>query len=372
MDYEVHNKNSLSYDIMLSNEVEYTNQLTNMDADNAVDKLLRDVAILKQEVTILEGDIATMKLDVKTHQKDIEMAQGQIRDINTRLGTIDLVIANIQEKLEEKASIEYVDGEVATVEVGVTTNKEAIENINTTLGEEELSTTSQEVKGAINEVLDNTVANTEAIENIDLSQYTKTYKSLTEINPTFTESTPIKDVILAMEDNSMAMYSVGGGVYPSTWGVCTIDKTNIARNKVEYYAINLNVTYTTSYHSSFNLNCEWKALVTQTKTEIPTGNFKNGWQNTILTNQIDIIGDLVTVNIELGVGTTSTSTTVIEGLPVPSKTLDVVGDFFTSSGSSIISNVGRVAFGLNTDGKLFIRSACNGQYVLLNFSYRKG
>ncbi len=102
------------------------------------------------------------------------------------------------------------------------------------------------------------------------SEYTKTYKSLEEIDPTFTTNTPIKSVILAMEVDSMAIYDISisdDAVYPTVDGTVIITKQNSARNYVQCSSTEEGVWYT-NYHSAYNPNCEWKQLATTAKTEI--------------------------------------------------------------------------------------------------------
>ncbi len=125
------------------------------------------------------------------------------------------------------------------------------------------------------------------------------YKSLQEIDSDFDENTPVKDVILAMEDNSMAIYETSAdstGVYPTLLGTVIITKQNIDRNYVQCSNPDGDVWHT-SYHVVSNPNCEWEKLlvvedlqsrgVVETKAVLP----QNADANTITANGVYQIWD---------------------------------------------------------------------------------
>ena len=72
-----------------------------------------------------------------------------IQKIN--IGGVDVEI----EDVSARTNISNLTSEVNTVKGNVTTNTNNITNINNTIGSETLQTTSQTVKGAINEVKQN-------------------------------------------------------------------------------------------------------------------------------------------------------------------------------------------------------------------------
>ncbi len=118
------------------------------------------------------------------------------------------------------------------------------------------------------------------LKNHTHSEYTKTYKSLVEINPSFTINTPVKDVVLAMEDNSMAIYYTSAsdtGVYPTVLGTVIITKYDDVRSYVQCSHPTAGIWYT-GYHSVDNPNCEWKLVATQSSYNITPDMFKNGWR----------------------------------------------------------------------------------------------
>ncbi len=180
----------------------------------------------------------------------------------------------------------------------------------------EHETTTEFMNGKFQEVLDN---------DLWLKINTvKTYKSLTEINPNFTINTPVKDVILAMENNSQAMYDASGGVYPNSWGICTINKLHNVRNNVVYYDIDTNILYTTSYHTTFNPNCDWEKLVAQKKIPIISNMLKNGWQLKTNYNNLYVMSDkTLSLNLAMIPGTTTENTIICEGLPAISENVPI-------------------------------------------------
>lgn len=99
-------------------------------------------------------------------------------------------------------------------------------------------------------------------------EYTKVYKSLVEIGEEFTETTPLKDVILAMEVGTMAMYTTTiNGVYPSASGTVTIYKNADDKNFVFYVNSDCGI-WVNGYHETGNPNCTWKKLDTYSKTTL--------------------------------------------------------------------------------------------------------
>ena len=77
----------------------------------------------------------------------------------------------------------------------------------------------------------------EEIKNLKDKNLPKFYtKSITQINNNFTANTEISTVFKAMEDNSIAIYSVDASntIYPSSSGLCKIIKCNLSRNSFEF------------------------------------------------------------------------------------------------------------------------------------------
>ena len=70
----------------------------------------------------------------------------------------------------------------------------------------------------------------------DLNNGVKFYTELSQIDSTFNISTDISTVFDAMQDNSIAMYQIGGSntIYPATYGQCVITKSTSVRNSVEF------------------------------------------------------------------------------------------------------------------------------------------
>ena len=89
--------------------------------------------------------------------------------------------------------------------------------------------------------------------------FDRVYKSLEEIDPSFTTSTPLKDVILSMVNYSTATYSIGSdiGIYPANYSMVQIFKHGNDRNIVHLYNTNGKLQYTSSYHTSANPTSTW-------------------------------------------------------------------------------------------------------------------
>ena len=70
----------------------------------------------------------------------------------------------------------------------------------------------------------------------DLNNGVKFYTELSQIDSTFNISTDISTVFDAMQDNSIAMYQIGGSNtnYPATYGQCVITKNTSVRNSAEF------------------------------------------------------------------------------------------------------------------------------------------
>ena len=70
----------------------------------------------------------------------------------------------------------------------------------------------------------------------DLNNGVKFYTELSQIDSTFNISTDISTVFDAMQDNSIAMYQIGGSntIYPATYGQCVITKNTSTKNSVEF------------------------------------------------------------------------------------------------------------------------------------------
>ncbi len=116
MEYNVQNKNSITKSFTLGNEIEYTNSLQGLASDDIIDKILKDIAVLQQEVITINGEISNMEVDVTKNAQDIAFAKQQISAINTRLGTIDLVLADLQAEMSKKADLTHVNSEVSRLD----------------------------------------------------------------------------------------------------------------------------------------------------------------------------------------------------------------------------------------------------------------
>lgn len=231
-DYNILNKDTITKDIMLMNEVEYENSLVGLASENMVDKMLKDITILKQQIVVIEGDIANMETDVAINRQAIALANQQISTINTRLGIIDLILYELQTKMEEKANVTEIER-----------LDERIDNIDVDVDWEDITSkpTAFQPTAHIH------------------SEYTKTYHSLSSINSSFTTTTSIKDVVTAMENNSIAFYSIDGtrGNYPTTYATVKITKSSTERNYVECVAGGGKTSWVTSYHVTENPSCDW-------------------------------------------------------------------------------------------------------------------
>ena len=135
--------------------------------------------------------------------------------------------------------------------------------------------------------------------NIEDLGAVKVYKSLQEISADFTNTTPIGNVIKAMDNNSMAMFEVlaDNGKYPVPYCIVTMYKVNDTRNKVEALSVNDGKMFVTNYHHVHNPNCEWKDVPTQTIIPITNDMMRNGWivDTNIGNNFLQIEGNIVTI-----------------------------------------------------------------------------
>ena len=80
------------------------------------------------------------------------------------------------------------------------------------------------------------------------------YTSLTQINGSAHETTPIATLFGWMENNSIAMLEVSApntNVYPARYGICIIHKSNANRNSIEFIDAMTGNKYVGACHSNF-------------------------------------------------------------------------------------------------------------------------
>ncbi len=153
-------------------------------------------------------------------------------------------------------------------------------------------------------------------------EYIKTYKSLAEINPSFIINTSVADVVLAMEDCSVAMYNTptdDNGVYPIASSTIIISKQSDDRNYVQCSHPTDGVWYT-SYNVNLNPRCEWKKFgetsAVEQKTNITSSMMMNDWT---LTGYVDssyvVTNKTVSLNLVVDSGILKNNATICTKLP---------------------------------------------------------
>ncbi len=226
----------------------------------------------------------------------------------------------------------------------------------------EHETTTEFMNGKFQEVLDNDLwlkANT-----------VKTYKSLADINPTFTIDTPVVDVIVTMEDNSMVIYETSisdAGVYPTIAGTIIITKQRNDRNYVQCSHPTDGVWYT-SYHVHSNPTCSWKQLSVQTTKKLLTSDLQNGWVvSTDRTLYLEKVGNMVSMMGVINGGVESANTIMLN---IPEE--------FRPTSKIYVMNVTKAAgnnqpivqtMTIESNGNMMINELGSHEYIFFNCSW---
>ncbi len=73
MQYDIQNKQALTYEMVVNGDIEYNNQMSNMkEEDGDMEKILKEIAILKQQIAVVNSEILALQTDVKKNSQDIK------------------------------------------------------------------------------------------------------------------------------------------------------------------------------------------------------------------------------------------------------------------------------------------------------------
>ncbi|NFF80443.1 hypothetical protein FC764_04125 [Clostridium botulinum] len=248
----------------------------------------------------------------------------------------------------------------------VTNVESTISDINIELGDEPLKTTSETIRGAINE-------NTLQLKELTI----KTYTNLSQIglkDADFLNKTQVEvaDMIVnAMPNDSMLKYktAIFGNdsnlaiLLPERQdGILNIFKKN--SQGVEFnYLTNVNTMYVSFYGNWKTPHLtDWMEVATSEKFEIST---KNQWYGAWTTNSKNVIwceknGYTTHVEATLGAGVVNDNTVVVE---FPNVAKDMWIYALAEDGSM-------GSFYLGYDGKLYVKNVIGNKVYKFDFSYR--
>jgi hypothetical protein len=357
---------------------ELENILGSTFGDEAIKRLNRNTILINQEVGELKEETITIDSKIQSHNVATD-AHGDIRGfITQQAGKIDILTTGLEDG--NARDLRYrgqtpADLSTAPTQIGTyltpNTGTIGLPTGWTDVGRNTIAALSvgnfaqydlQLIAGFQNKKLGYRIGNDTWRE---LARGNITFfSSLTEINPSFTVSTPIADIFSAMPNNSALTTIIWQGssmVYPVIDGELFITRESINRGTVRY------VTASKTFERALiGVWTNWREVATTETVELNSSYLRNGWAIQIGQLLASRNGNQVTFSGLLISGATSQNTIMVEGLPTvlrPSNTRYIS----LATGQSPTYQMGMLI--VRSDGTITIDSGINNSRVIFNFSY---